>query len=180
MKGQKVQDWEFAEEIVRRDDAGLKSEWETVVIQIESRAEAVEQAQRHANKTGRRVLVSTSYRYESKAGVEDRGLVPGDEGKPFIIVPGGITDVNQHLATLVARVVSDLPYEVDHQGVPVGFRLADGRIARPLLAFEIESEKDGLQRFKIVSSDAQLQALGLQIVFYVESKIEKVEREVGK
>ena len=74
-----VQDWEFAEEIA-------PNEWDTVNIQIDTEAEAIKQAQEHANNTGHRCVVETSIRYESKSGVEDRGEAPGNP-EPIIISP---------------------------------------------------------------------------------------------
>lgn len=75
----KVQDWEFAEEVA-------PGEWETVDIQIDTKAQALKQTQEWANRTGRRCVVSTSIRYESELGVEDRGDAPGNP-EPIIIMP---------------------------------------------------------------------------------------------
>lgn len=74
-----VQDWEYAEEITPDD-------WETIDIQIDTEAQAIKEAQEWANKTGHRVCVSTSIRYESVKGVEDRGTAPNNP-KPIILLP---------------------------------------------------------------------------------------------
>lgn len=78
-KYKEVQDWEYAEET-------SPDEWETVDIQLATKEEAINLAQAHSNRTNRRCVVSTSIRYESKNGVEDRGLAPGDPS-PIIITP---------------------------------------------------------------------------------------------
>ena len=74
-----VQDWEFAEEV-------SPNEWETVDIQIDTKSEAISQAQAWANAHNVRCVVDTSIRYESKHGVEDRGIAPGNPD-PIIINP---------------------------------------------------------------------------------------------
>lgn len=81
MTYRQVQDWEYAEEVAPDD-------WQTVDIQIETESEALERGQEHANRTGRRVAVSTSVRFEDAItnSVEDRGPAVGDP-QPVVLTP---------------------------------------------------------------------------------------------
>lgn len=73
------QDWEFA-------DAETQ---ETEAIQIETKEEAVKQAQAYANQTRHKCYVTTSIRVVMDGNVQDRYPVPGNPA-PIVIEPGMI------------------------------------------------------------------------------------------
>jgi hypothetical protein len=77
--------------------------------------------------------------------------------------------------TIEMEVGKKLKPQRTHDGTITGFRLPDGRIAQPVLAFEIEDPKTPFptQQYRDYSTSAELADLGFAIEDYDRTEFQK-------